>query len=267
MVSFSRSRALRRLLSPLVILTQRLSCCPNNANRMERGNRVMGYESNPVSNFLKSIHCFPMPLVKSPAHEELIDTVPIRSLQRMSKSALEFGNAGLLSRSFTVRKVSYLRSIYCFNFFQLPAKSENPGTQHVHTEAVSSGESSTRSDAYAANELALDAVVKVFTVTSSPNYFLPWQNKPQRELTGSGFVISGRRILTNAHVVADQTFVLVRKHGSPTKYRAEVQAVGHECDLALLTVNNEEFWEGVNFLEFGNIPYLQEAVAVVGYPQ
>ncbi|GLJ45126.1 hypothetical protein SUGI_0949950 [Cryptomeria japonica] len=51
--------------------------------------------------------------------------------------------------------------------------------------------------------------------------------------------------------VADQTFVLVHKHGCPTKYRAEVQVVGHECDLALLTVSNEEFWEGMNFLKFG----------------
>ncbi|XP_042500878.1 protease Do-like 10, mitochondrial isoform X2 [Macadamia integrifolia] len=122
-------------------------------------------------------------------------------------------------------------------------------------------------DAYAAIELALDSVVKVFTVTSSPNYFLPWQNKSQRESMGSGFVISGRRILTNAHVVADQTFVLIRKHGSPTKYRAEVQAVGHECDLAILVVESEEFWEGMNYLELGDIPYLQEAVAVVGHPQ
>lgn len=84
---------------------------------------------------------------------------------------------------------------------------------------------------------------------------------------GSGFVLPGRRIVTNAHVVADHTFVLVRKHGSPTKYRAEVQAVGHECDLALLTVENEEFWEGMTFLELGDIPFLQEAVAVVGYPR
>lgn len=41
-------------------------------------------------------------------------------------------------------------------------------------------------DAYAAIELALDSVVKVFTVSSSPNYFLPWQNKAQRESMGSG---------------------------------------------------------------------------------
>ncbi|XP_042000740.1 protease Do-like 10, mitochondrial isoform X2 [Salvia splendens] len=122
-------------------------------------------------------------------------------------------------------------------------------------------------DAFHAIELALDSVVKIFTVASSPSYFLPWQNKSQRESMGSGFVISGRRILTNAHVVADHTFVLVRKHGSPAKYRAHVQAVGHECDLAILMVESEEFWEGVNCLELGDVPFLQESVAVVGYPQ
>lgn len=80
-------------------------------------------------------------------------------------------------------------------------------------------------------------------------------------------MISGQRILTNAHVVANQTFVLVRKHGTSTKYRAEVEAVGHECDLAVLKVPNDDFWEGMHPLEFGEIPQLQEQVAVVGYPQ
>ncbi|GAV81916.1 Trypsin domain-containing protein/PDZ_2 domain-containing protein [Cephalotus follicularis] len=121
--------------------------------------------------------------------------------------------------------------------------------------------------AFSAIELALDSVVKIFTVSSSPNYFLPWQNKSQRESMGSGFVISGNRILTNAHVVADHTFVLVRKHGSPAKYRAEVQAIGHECDLAILVVESQDFWDRMTFLELGDIPFLQEAVAVVGYPQ
>lgn len=41
-------------------------------------------------------------------------------------------------------------------------------------------------DVYSAVELALDSVVKIFTVASSPNYSLPWQNKSQRESTGSG---------------------------------------------------------------------------------
>lgn len=50
-------------------------------------------------------------------------------------------------------------------------------------------------DAYAAIELALDSVVKIFTVSSSPNYFLPWQNKSQRETMGSGLYL----YLTSIH--------------------------------------------------------------------
>ena len=82
-----------------------------------------------------------------------------------------------------------------------------------------------------------------------------------------GFVISGRKIITNAHVVADHSFVLVRKHGSSIKHRAEVQAVGHECDLAILEIDNDKFWEGMNPLELGDIPSMQDTVYVVGYPK
>ena len=83
----------------------------------------------------------------------------------------------------------------------------------------------------------------MYTVAASPNWFMPWQTKQQRESTGSGFIVEGNRIITNAHCVADQAHVMVRKHGDPKKYSAKVVAVGHECDLALLTTDSEEFWE------------------------
>ncbi|GBG79801.1 hypothetical protein CBR_g30063 [Chara braunii] len=149
----------------------------------------------------------------------------------------------------------------------LPVAAPAAGSSPVAAGAASSVAAAVSMPAYVAAELPLDPIVKIFSVSSSPNYFLPWQNKPQRETSGSGFVIKGRRIVTNAHVVADQTFVLVRKHGCSTRFKAEVEAVGHECDLALLRVDNENFWEGMYHLELGEIPNLQEAVAVVGYPQ
>jgi hypothetical protein len=37
-------------------------------------------------------------------------------------------------------------------------------------------------------EEILQSIVKVFTVSSSPNFFMPWQNKTQSEKTGSGVV-------------------------------------------------------------------------------
>ena len=120
----------------------------------------------------------------------------------------------------------------------------------------------------------LQSIVKVFTVHSSPNYFMPWQNKPQRESSGSGVVVSvpsvpgGVGILTNAHVVADQTFVQVRRHGSSVKHRARVHAIGHECDLAVLVVDDPGFWAPrANPLPLGPVPNLQAHVAVIGFPQ
>jgi hypothetical protein len=35
---------------------------------------------------------------------------------------------------------------------------------------------------------------------------------------------------------------------------------------ALLTVKNDEFWEGVPEMKFGGLPSLQDSVTVVGYP-
>jgi hypothetical protein len=35
---------------------------------------------------------------------------------------------------------------------------------------------------------------------------------------------------------------------------------------AMLTVEDDEFWEGVSPVEFGPLPALQDAVTVVGYP-
>ncbi|KAM7471331.1 hypothetical protein LguiA_009514 [Lonicera macranthoides] len=113
---------------------------------------------------------------------------------------------------------------------------------------------------------AMDAVVKVFCVHTDPNFSLPWQRKRQYSSSSSGFVIGGRRVLTNAHSVEHYTQVKLKKRGSDTKYVATVLAIGTECDIAMLTVEDDEFWEGVSPVQFGDLPALQDAVTVVGYP-
>ncbi|KAD4887917.1 hypothetical protein R6Q59_034989 [Mikania micrantha] len=113
---------------------------------------------------------------------------------------------------------------------------------------------------------SMDAVVKVFCVHTEPNFSLPWQRKRQYSSSSSGFIIGGRRVLTNAHSVEHHTQVKVKKRGSDTKFLATVLAIGTECDIAMLTVTDDEFWEGISPLEFGDLPALQDAVTVVGYP-
>ena len=110
------------------------------------------------------------------------------------------------------------------------------------------------------------SIIKIFAMRSKPNYNQPWQNYPQRSSTGSGFVISGNRILTNAHIVANQTFLMVRKPGLQKKYIAKLEVIGNECDMAILKVEDPEFFTGLKALKLGDLPELQTAVTVMGYP-
>jgi S1-C subfamily serine protease len=111
-----------------------------------------------------------------------------------------------------------------------------------------------------------DAVLRIFCTHSKPSYVMPWQIQRQEFSTSSGFAIAGRRILTNAHAVEYGSLVQVKKRQSETKFVATVVAVGHECDLAVLEVQDEAFWAGLPVLGFGGMPQLLEAVSVIGYP-
>lgn len=111
-----------------------------------------------------------------------------------------------------------------------------------------------------------EAIVKIYTVVNSPDYWNPWSMRGMSSGTGSGAIIRGRRILTNAHVVSDHTFIQVRRFGDARRFPARVIAVAHEVDLALLTVDDEAFWGEVEGLELGELPYTQDEVFVYGFP-
>ncbi|KAI3449551.1 hypothetical protein Pfo_006216 [Paulownia fortunei] len=112
----------------------------------------------------------------------------------------------------------------------------------------------------------LNAVVKVYCTHTAPDYSLPWQKQRQYTSTGSAFMIGDGKLLTNAHCVEHNTQVKVKRRGDDTKYVAKVLARGVECDIALLSVESKEFWQGAEPLHFGCLPNLQDAVTVVGYP-
>lgn len=73
-------------------------------------------------------------------------------------------------------------------------------------------------------------------------------------------------MLTNAHSVDHSTQVKVKHRGSDKKYLAKVLAIGAECDLALLSIADDDFWRGVTPIALGKLPKLQDSVTVVGYP-
>jgi S1-C subfamily serine protease len=172
--------------------------------------------------------------------------------------------------------------------------------------ASSSSSSQSSSARHALRPDLLDAVVKVYCVHTEPNASLPWQRRRQFSSTSSGFVVSGlpaaeatprggaggakkgggnatpnpptiadpdidtlppqRWILTNAHSVDHHVQVKVKRRGDDRKFLARVLSLGTDCDLALLTVDDDSFWAGLKPCAFGSLPRLQDAVFCVGYP-
>ncbi len=117
-----------------------------------------------------------------------------------------------------------------------------------------------------ANEYIEESIVKIFTVSKIPNYSTPWNSSIKRS-HASGAIISGNRILTNAHVVANETFIEVKRYGETKRYEAKVEYISHQADLALLSVDDTSFFEGVKSLMFDGLPSIQQKVTVYGFPR
>ncbi|ELR17558.1 trypsin domain containing protein [Acanthamoeba castellanii str. Neff] len=110
------------------------------------------------------------------------------------------------------------------------------------------------------------AIVKVFATTQAWDHDCPWQALSIQTASGSGVVIAGGRILTVAHVVANQTFCQIQRCGIPDKHQAKVLFVSHECDLALLEPEDPSLFADITPLEMGELPDLRDQVYVCGFP-
>lgn len=111
-----------------------------------------------------------------------------------------------------------------------------------------------------------NAVVKIDTIFCAPNYTMPWAKNPQQKGSGSGVVIGGGRILTAAHNVADSTYITVSRGTSGNRVPAKVEAVDHQCDLAVLSVADADFLEGITPMEIGQTPPVRSQVIAAGFP-
>jgi S1-C subfamily serine protease len=106
-------------------------------------------------------------------------------------------------------------------------------------------------------------------VSDAPDYEQPWQSHGPVSVSGSGAIIEtrgGLRVLTNAHCVSNHKFVELRRYGKAHRFEAEVEAIGHECDLALLKVADETIFHGATPIPIGELPRLSDRVSVCGFP-
>jgi len=120
--------------------------------------------------------------------------------------------------------------------------------------------------AYAKDQIS-ESVVKVYSTLREPNYIRPWTKESSREATGSGVILPGKRILTNAHVVGYASQVFVQANQSTERVPAKVKVYVPGLDMAILEVDDPAFFEKRPPLPLGDsLPAMKQTVSVYGYP-
>jgi S1-C subfamily serine protease len=116
-------------------------------------------------------------------------------------------------------------------------------------------------------------VVQVFSDKTIVDYSHPWAFSHKERSTGSGFIIElhdflkpTKYILTNAHCVNDSSYTTIKKQGISQAFKATIEAIGYEVDLAILSVDNEDFWKDTTALTIGTMPHKLANVHVYGFP-
>ncbi|KAI7845653.1 hypothetical protein COHA_000767 [Chlorella ohadii] len=142
------------------------------------------------------------------------------------------------------------------------AAPTKPPAAAVGTDPPSSG-----SDAV---DQAAAGAVKVYAEHTEPDYSQPWQRGRSHSSRSSGVMMQGPDgqplVVTNAHSVEYATQVQVKRRADDRRYEARIVAVGRDCDLALLAVDDPAFWENATFARFGELPAIRDRMTVVGFP-
>jgi S1-C subfamily serine protease len=113
-----------------------------------------------------------------------------------------------------------------------------------------------------------NSVVKVFSTVRYPDLYQPWTKRSPSDITGSGVVIAGKRILSNAHMVLYASQVQIQANQAGDKISATVEAVAPGIDLAVLKLDDESFFDTHQPLPFStNLPGIKDAVMAYGYPE
>ena len=113
-----------------------------------------------------------------------------------------------------------------------------------------------------------NSVVKIFSTMRYPDPYRPWTKGSATEATGTGVVIKGKRILTNAHVVGYASQIQVQANLAGDKYSATVEFIAPGIDLAVLKLDDESFFDTHPPMAMTqDLPEIKDAVMAYGYPE
>lgn len=157
------------------------------------------------------------------------------------------------------RTPQFFRSTFIFLSLLLPvilANAQDPAKSNSPLELVTLSPGNLE-----------NSVVKVFSTIRGPDPFKPWGKAAPQEITGSGVVIEGKRILTNAHVVGYASQVQIQTGQAGDKVSATVVAMARGMDLAILKLDDESFFDTHAPVKRSNIlPQVRDTVFAYGYP-
>ena len=112
------------------------------------------------------------------------------------------------------------------------------------------------------------SVVKIFATVRYPDLYKPWTKGEPEDITGSGVVIDGKRILTCAHVAKYASQMQVQANQAGDKVAAHVEFIAPGIDLAVLKLDDDSFFAAHPALPFSHhLPATKDAVMVYGFPE
>lgn len=97
-------------------------------------------------------------------------------------------------------------------------------------------------------------VVSVAVTSQAYDELLPWNKAAEQTAHGNAVVAAGRALITTADLVKNATLIEVRKFGRYPDYPARAVRVDYDLNLALLTVDDPAFWEGLRELPLAKRP-------------
>lgn len=150
------------------------------------------------------------------------------------------------------------------------AACATPAAEKAAASAPSAGSASSAPASVPTDSIPSDvenSVVKVFATLRYPDPFQPWTKQTPSEVTASGVVIEGHRILTNAHAVAYASQVQIQASQSADKVSAKVVALAPGIDLAVLKLDDESIFATHRPLARSNtLPGIKDNVLAYGFP-
>ena len=140
-------------------------------------------------------------------------------------------------------------AMWCLWAFCVPARAQDTGAAGGGTGHIEA------------------SVVKVFSTVRYPDVYHPWTKQTPHDISGTGVVIEGNRILTNAHVVLYASQIQIQANQAGDKLPATVEAIDPGIDLAILKLDNDAFFRRHPPLaRAGALPDVKDTVLAYGFP-